>query len=225
MGSLSKRSPRHSKGRFQYGCPWRVVHIPQSPETQKKCRSTADLGDCMLATRGDVQYNMLAERGANKSDGRDLGSSTAEWSMTSWRGTDATKSRDEECASKSSVVRTYSEGVVCVVRARRPTGGTKSLDGECAPKREVSSARSWKVSSVWYVPGDQQEGPLPSHCCCGRRCRRKGAPSIEKPPEKEQGLWARWQAEAKSLRKNTPERLEERWHNSKSSFRRRHLYG
>ena len=68
-------------------------------------------------------------------------------------------------------------------------------------RRAVSSARSWKVSSVWYVPGDQQEGPLASHCCCGRRCRRKGAPSIEKPPEKEQGLWARWKAKAKSLQK------------------------
>ena len=49
--------------------------------------------------------------------------------------------------------------------------------------RAVSSARTWKVSSVWYVPGDQREGPLLSHCCSGRRCRRKGAPSIEKPPK------------------------------------------
>ena len=47
----------------------------------------------------------------------------------------------------------------------------------------MSSARTWKVSSVWYVRGDQQEGPLPSHCCCGRLCRRKGAPFIEKPPD------------------------------------------
>ena len=85
-------------------------------------------------------------------------------------------------------------------------------------RRAVSSARSCKVSSVWYVPGDQQEGPLPSHCCCGRRCRWKGAPSIEKPPEKEQGLWARWKAKGKSLQKKTSERLEGRCHNSKSSF-------
>ena len=55
-------------------------------------------------------------------------------------------------------------------------------------RRAVSFVRSWKVSSVWYVPGDQQEGPLPSHCCFGRCWRRKGAPSIEKPPVKEQGL-------------------------------------
>ena len=67
--------------------------------------------------------------------------------------------------------------------------------------RAVSSARTWKVLPVWYVPGDQQEGSLLSHCCRGRRCRRKGAPSIEKPSEKEQGLWARWKAKAKLLRK------------------------
>ena len=92
-------------------------------------------------------------------------------------------------------------------------------------RRAVSSARTWKVSSVWYVPGDQQEGPLPSHCCCGRHCRRKGDPSMEKPPDKEQGLWARWKAKAKSLlvRKQTSERLEERCRNSRSSLRRRYL--
>ena len=88
--------------------------------------------------------------------------------------------------------------------------------------RSVSSARSWEVSSVWYVPGDQQEEPLPSHFCCGRRWRRKGAPSTEKPPVKEQGLWARRQAKAKPLRKKLSERLEERCHHSKSSLRRRH---
>ena len=37
--------------------------------------------------------------------------------MTNWRGTDATKSPKEECAPKSSVVRTKLEGVVHVVRA------------------------------------------------------------------------------------------------------------
>ena len=67
-------------------------------------------------------------------------------------------------------------------------------------RRAASSARSEKVSSVWYVPGDQQEGSLPTHRCCGRHCRRKGAPSIKKPPLKEQGLWARWRAKAKSPR-------------------------
>ena len=83
-----------------------------------------------------------------------------------------------------SVVRTLLEGVVRVVRARRPTGGAPAI----------------------------------SHCCCGRRWRRKGAPSMEKPPVKEQGLWARWKAKAKSLRKQLSERLEERCHNSKSSL-------
>ena len=65
----------------------------------------------------------------------------------------------------------------------RPKDKTRSV-----LRRAVSSAHSWKVSFVWYVPGDP--GPLPSHCCCGRRWRREGAPSIEKPPVKEQGLWA-----------------------------------
>ena len=45
----------------------------------------------------------------------------------SWGGTDATEIRDEECAPKSSVVRTYLEGVVRVVRARRPTGGAPAI--------------------------------------------------------------------------------------------------
>ena len=76
----------------------------------------------------------------------------------------------------------------------RPKAETRSV-----LRRAVSPARRWKVLSVWYMPGDQQEGSLPSHCCCGRRCRRKGTLSIEKPPVKEQGLWARWKAKAKSL--------------------------
>ena len=82
--------------------------------------------------------------------------------------------------------------------------GSKSEMRSVLP-RVVSSAGTWKVSSVGYVSGDQQEGPLPSHCCCGRRCRRKGAPSIKKPSEKEQGLWARWEAKAKSLQKKIEE--------------------
>ena len=45
----------------------------------------------------------------------------------SWRGTDANKRRDEECVPKGSVVRTRSEGVVRVVRARRPTGGPPAI--------------------------------------------------------------------------------------------------
>ena len=83
-------------------------------------------------------------------------------------------------------------------RREGPKADTRSV-----LRRAISSARSWKVSSVWHVPGDQQEGPLPSHCCCACRCRRKGAPFIEKPPVKEQGLWARWKAKAKSLRKKS----------------------
>ena len=54
-----------------------------------------------------------------------------------WCDKKPTKSRDEECAPESSVVRTYLESVVRVVRAQRPTGGTKSRDEECAPKSSV----------------------------------------------------------------------------------------
>ena len=78
----------------------------------------------------------------------------------------------------------------------RPKAETKSV-----LRRTMPSARSWKLSSVLHVPGDQQEGLLPSHCCCGRQWRRKDAPCNEKPPVKEHGLWARWKAKAKSLRK------------------------
>ena len=103
--------------------------------------------------------------------------------------------------------------------------GTDATEAEtgCVLPRVVSSARSRKVLSVWSVPGDQQEGALPSHRCCGRRGRRKGAPSIEKSPENEQGFWARGKAKAKSLRKRLSERLEDNCHKSKSSQRRHHI--
>ena len=130
---------------------------------------------------------MLAERGANKSDGWGLGSSAAEWSM---------------CRGPAGR------------ELMRPKAETRSV-----VQRAVSSARSRRVLYVCYVPGDQQEGPLSSRCCSGRRWKRKGAPSVEKPPVKEHGLWARWKAKAKSLRKQLLKRLEERFHNSKSSQR------
>ena len=99
-------------------------------------------------------------------------------------------------------------GGTCAVPLRR--GPCNTAGGELMqPKAEtggvlgraVSSARSWKVSSSWYVSCDQEEGPVPSHCCCGRRWRRIGAPSIETLPVKAQELWARWKAKTKSLRK------------------------
>ena len=43
------------------------------------------------------------------------------------RLTGGTKSRYEECAPKSRVVRTYLEGIVREVRARRPTGGARAI--------------------------------------------------------------------------------------------------
>ena len=43
------------------------------------------------------------------------------------------------------------------------TAGTELMrskaDTRSVLRRAVSSARSWKVPSVWYVPGDKQEGP------------------------------------------------------------------
>ena len=52
----------------------------------------------------------------------------------------------------------------------------------------ASSARSPKVSSVRYVPGDQQEVALPSHCCSGRRWRKKGAPRLRCYPRRNRGF-------------------------------------
>ena len=96
--------------------------------TQKNCTGRRAILGLVLAVHVDVPCNMLAERGAKKPDGWGLGSSAAEWSIRpSWRGTDATKSRDEECAPESSVVRTYLEGVVRVGCARRPTGRAPAI--------------------------------------------------------------------------------------------------
>ena len=128
MGSLSKRSPRRWSLEGLIPARSSVVRRAclRAPKRKKKTGPWPIL-ELVLAIRGDVLCNMLAERGANKSDGWSLISSAAEWSMTIWRGTDATKIRDEECAPKSSVVRTYSEGVVRVVRVRRPTGGAPAI--------------------------------------------------------------------------------------------------
>ena len=57
----------------------------RAPKREKKSTSRWPILELVPATRGDVLCNMLAERGANKSDGWGSGSSTAEWSMTSWR--------------------------------------------------------------------------------------------------------------------------------------------
>ena len=50
----------------------------RAPKRKKSTGRWPILG-LVLATRGDVLCNMLAERGANKSDGCGLGSSAAEW--------------------------------------------------------------------------------------------------------------------------------------------------
>ena len=177
---------------------------------RKKSTARRPILGLVLATRGNGLCNMLAERGANKSDRWDLGSSAAEWSTLPAGGELMRPKAETSIVLRRAVSSARSRkvsSVWCVPSDQQegPKAGTRSV-----LRRAVSSARTWKVSSVWYVFGDQQEGPLASQCCCGRRCRRTGAPSIEKPPEKEQGLLARWKAKAKSLPKKTSERLEER---------------
>ena len=173
--------------------------MPQSPETQKSTSRRPILG-LVLEARGDVLCNMLAQRGANKSDGWGLGSSVAEWLILPAGGElmqpkAGTRSVLRRAVSSARTRKVSSVWCMPSDQQEGPKADTRSV-----LRRAVSSARSWNVSFVWYVLGDQQEGPLPFYCCCGRRCR-KGAPSIEKAPEKEQGLWARRGAKAKSLRK------------------------
>ena len=70
--------------------------------------------------------------------------------------------------------------------AAKATGGwlerPESREVECGPGSSAS-ARRLMLSPVRYVPGGQQERPLSSHCCSGRRWRRKGAPSVQMLPE------------------------------------------
>ena len=192
--------------------------MPQSLETQKKYKSMADLRSCA----GDSRRCMLAERGADKSDRGGLGSSTAEWLILPSGGELMRPKAGTRGVLRRAVssARTRKVSSVWCVPSDQQEG--PKADTRSALRRAVSSARSWKMSSVRYVLGDQQEGPLPSHCRCDRRCRRKGAPSLKKPREKEQGLWARWEAKAKSLRKTN----RREWRNAASiacQARRRHM--
>ena len=52
-----------------------------SPEAQKISTGRPAILGLVLAARGDVLCNMLAERGANKCDGWGMGTSAAEWSL------------------------------------------------------------------------------------------------------------------------------------------------
>ena len=124
----------------------------------------------VLATRGDVLCNMLAECEANRSDGWGLGSSAAEWFILP---------ADGELMRLKSGTRSMLRRAVSSARSRKassvwcvPSDQQEGRKAETTSvlRRPVSSVRTWKVSSVWYASGDQQEGPLPSHCCCGRRC-------------------------------------------------------
>ena len=81
-GSLSKRSPRRwsFEGLIPVCLSVARCAYASAPKRKKSTGRRPILG-LVLATRGDVQCNMLAERGANKSDGWGVGSSVAEWSM------------------------------------------------------------------------------------------------------------------------------------------------
>ena len=52
-----------------------------SPEAQASRTGRRAVLGLVLAARGDMQCNMLAERGVNTSDGWGLGGSAAEWSV------------------------------------------------------------------------------------------------------------------------------------------------
>ena len=107
---------------------------------------------------------MLAERGASKSDGWGMGSPATEWSIFLAGG--------ELMWPKAQTRSVLLVGGAWEVPLRsgpcdtaggelmRPKAETRTVH-----RRAVSSARSQKVSSVWYVPGDQQDGSLPFHCC------------------------------------------------------------
>ena len=89
-----------------------------------------------------------------------------------------------------------SGGWSCPCVVEHPAGTCdRKAEAKSMLREAASSARSPKVTSERYVPSDQQEGTLPTHCCSGRRWRRKGAPSVEMLPAREQGPWARRNAE------------------------------
>ena len=106
----------------------------------------------VLAARGDVQYNMLAERGANKSDGWGLGSFDAKWSMRPAGG----KLMRPKAETRSVLLM---DGVWAVPPHSGPcnTAGGELMrpkaETRIVLRRAVWSARSRKMFSVWYVPG------------------------------------------------------------------------
>ena len=83
MGSLSKRSPRRWSFEGLIPVSLSVARRAYASAPKRKKRSTGrrPILELVLAARGDVLCNMLAERGANTSDGWGLGSSAAEWSI------------------------------------------------------------------------------------------------------------------------------------------------
>ena len=185
-----------------------------APKRKKSSGRWPILG-LVLTTSGEVLCNMLAERGANKSGWWGLGSSAAEWSMIIWRGTDATKSRDEECAPKSSVICTYSEGIDCVVRARRPTGETKSRDEECATKSSVVGTYFEYVVRVVHV--DQRRGPCHLTAVVVAVVEVRALLPLRSHLRRNRGCGLDGKQKQNRFEEKKKDRLEERCHNSTSS--------
>ena len=123
LDSLSKTSARRwfFEGLIPVRFPVARREYASNPKHRRNGTGRPVILGLVLAARGHVQGNMLAERGETKFQGSGLGSSAAGWSM-------------------------------------RPHGGElMRLKAETRTmlRSAVSSARSWKKSSAWYVPGDR----------------------------------------------------------------------
>ena len=192
------------------------------PRNVKKRASRWPISGLVRATRGDGLCNMLAERGANKSDGWGLGSSTAEWLILPSGG---------ELMPPKSGTRSVLRRAVSSARTRKvsyvwwvpsdqqeePKSETRSM-----LRRSVSSARTWKVSSVWSVPGDQQEGPCHLTAVVIAVVGGRALPPLRSHPRRNRGCGLDGKQKQYRYEKKT-ERLEERRHNSISSSSAPHV--
>ena len=188
MGSPSKRSPR--RWSFEGLIPecWSVACCAYAPApSAKKNTGRRPILWLVLATRGDVLCNMLADRGANKSDCSGLGSSTAEWSILPaggelMRPKLETRSVLQRAVSSARTPKVSSLWSVPGDQQEGPKAETRSV-----LRTAVSSARTSKVSSVWYVSGDQHEGPMPFHCVVDAVVEARALPPLRSHPRRNRG--------------------------------------
>ena len=160
MGSLSKRSPR--RWSFEGLIPVclsvaRRAYV-SAPNAKQSTGRRPFLG-LVLATHGDVQCNMLAERGASKSDGWGSGSSAAEWYILPAVGElvgPKAEARSVLRRAMSSARTRKLSSVWCVAGDQQegPIAETKKVLG-----RAVSSARSWKCRLCGRCPATNRRGP------------------------------------------------------------------